>query len=121
MINFLPTLIYVLTTAGGLILIKLGSASGAIVELVGGRIAFNLSLANTLGVLLYTISFVLYTFLIAKHNLGYIIPLTTGLVYVLIFIASFFIFKESFTLLKLLAITLIICGVALLNLPGLSK
>lgn len=121
MINYLPTLIYVLATAAGLVLIKLGSANGAIVELVGGKIAFNMSLVNTLGILLYAISFVLYTFLIAKHNLGYIIPLTTGLVYVIIFIASFFIFKEPFSALKLTAIIMILCGVALLNLPAANK
>jgi drug/metabolite transporter (DMT)-like permease len=121
MMNYLPTLIYVLTTAGGLVLIKIGSMHGAIVELIGGRIVFNISLLNALGVFLYAISFVLYTFLIAKHNLGYIIPLTTGLVYIIIFIASFFIFKEPFSVLKLIAIVMILCGVALLNIPVTSK
>jgi multidrug transporter EmrE-like cation transporter len=116
MINLLPTLIYVLTTAAGLVLIKLGSVNGAVIELVGGKIAFNISLVNTIGVLLYAVSFVLYTFLIAKHNLGYIIPLTTGLVYVIIFIASLLIFKESVTTFKVLGILLILGGVVLLNL-----
>jgi multidrug transporter EmrE-like cation transporter len=64
---------------------------------------------------LYGTSFVIYTFLIAKYDLGYIIPLTTAIVYVLIFIASFFIFNEVFTALKVIGIVLIVIGVALLN------
>ena len=119
--SIIPTLIYVVTTAGGLILIKLGSQTGAIVEFISGKLAFNLTLLNILGIVLYGISFILYTFLIAKNNLGYIIPLTTGLVYIAIFIASFFIFKEPFSTVKLIAIFMILMGVALLNIPVNTK
>ena len=55
-------------------------------------------------------------YLISKFDLGYIIPLTTALVYVLIFFASFVIFKEAFTALKIVGIVLIVIGVLLLNL-----
>ena len=111
----IPLIIYVLTTALGLVLIKLGSETNSIAEIVNGKFIFHPTLLNILGVLLYGVSFVLYTYLISKNDLGYIIPLTTALVYVLIFIASFVIFKESFTLQKILAIVLILAGVILLN------
>lgn len=68
------------------------------------------------GVSLYVISFVLYIHLISKNELGYIIPLTTALVYVLVFAASFFVFKESLTLTKIVGIGLILAGLTFLNL-----
>jgi multidrug transporter EmrE-like cation transporter len=68
------------------------------------------------GIALYGTSFLLYTFLISKYDLGYIIPLTTAFVYVLIFFASFFIFKELFTVFKITGIFLILMGIVLLNL-----
>jgi len=107
--------IYVIATSMGLVLIKLGAGDGAPVMIANKTIQFNLSPAIIIGVILYTISFILYTYLISKFDLGYIIPLTTALVYILIFTASFLLFKESFTVIKTLAISIIILGVILLN------
>ena len=108
-------ILYVISTAGGLILLKLGSTGGAVVELINGKLTSNLTLLNTTGILLYGLSFLLYLYLIAKNDLGYIIPLTTGLVYILVFIASVIVFRESFTLIKALAIILIVAGVILIT------
>lgn len=113
--QIIPLIVYVLATAGGLILIKIASNIGPLVEIVNNRVIFHFSFLGIIGVVLYGISFILYTFLIAKNDLGYIIPLTTALVYILIFFASFVIFKEVFTALKIVAIFLIIMGVILLN------
>ncbi len=107
--------LYILSTSGGLILLKLGSATGAVIEFIGGKLSFNMSLLNIIGILLYGLSFMLYIYLIAKNDLGYIIPLTTALVYIIIFVASFIIFKESFTLIKVIAIILIMGGVLLIT------
>jgi multidrug transporter EmrE-like cation transporter len=54
-------------------------------------------------------------YLLSKYDLGYIIPLTTALVYMIIFVASYLIFKETFTILKIVGITLIMVGLMLLN------
>jgi len=107
---------YVLSTSFGLILLKLGSVTGPLISFVGHVIKFNFNPYSIAGIFLYGLSFVLYTYLISKFDLGYIIPITTALVYILIFIASFIIFKEAFTLIKIVAISLIIFGVILLNL-----
>jgi multidrug transporter EmrE-like cation transporter len=61
-------------------------------------------------------SFLLYIYLISKNDLGFIIPLTTALVYVVVFIGSFFVFHEAFTMMKIMGIALIITGVIFLNL-----
>ena len=111
-------LLYVLTTSGGLVALKLGSGSGAFLEFISGKLVFNFSLMNLFGVLLYGVSFLLYIYLIAKNDLGYIVPLTTALVYAVVFIASFLIFKESFTFTKIAAIVLILSGLILLNIKN---
>lgn len=106
---------YVIATSMGLIFIKLGSTSGAPVAIIEHALKFNINFFTVAGVLLYGLSFILYTYLISKFDLGYIIPVTTALVYSLIFVASYLIFHETFTIIKIAAISLIIFGVILLN------
>jgi len=106
---------YVLFTSAGLIAIKFGTAPTQHVIQLNEKIAIPFNLPILGGIVLYGLSFILYIYLISKFDLGYIIPLTTALVYILIFTASFIIFKEPFTALKVVAIGLIISGVILLN------
>ena len=109
-------IIYVLATSGGLVLIKLGTASGLPVSIVDSSLKFNLNPSIVIGIILYALSFLLYIYLISKFQLGFIIPLTTALVYIVVFIASYFVFHEVFTLLKIVAISMIIFGVIILSL-----
>jgi multidrug transporter EmrE-like cation transporter len=108
--------LYVITTSFALIMLKLGSTDGSLVSVEGSRLHLNLTAMSIVGGLLYGTSFLIYTFLVAKYDLGFIIPLVTGLVYVFIFVLSFFIFKESFSFIKVLSIALIFTGVTLLSL-----
>lgn len=109
-------LIYAFTSSLGLILLKLGSQTGAPISFVDHKLHFNLGFYAIGGILLYGLSFVIYTYLISKNDLGYIIPISTALVYIFIFIASFIIFKEVFTAAKIVGICLIFGGLVLLNL-----
>jgi drug/metabolite transporter (DMT)-like permease len=83
---------------------------------VDNKLQFNLNFYTLMGVFLYGLSFLIYTFLIARYNLGYIIPLTTAFVYIVVFAASYFIFNEIFTPLKIMGILFITLGLILLNL-----
>lgn len=94
---------------------KWGSKGGALIDNISGKFQFNFNPWVLGGITLYGLSFVLYTYLIAKYDLGYIIPLTTALVYLIIFTASFFIFHEVFTAFKILGIVMIITGLIFLN------
>ncbi len=109
---------YVLATSLALVVLKLGSKDGAPAQFIEGRLHFNLTSYTFLGIVLYGVSFLLYIYLISRYDLGYIIPLTTALVYILIFAASFAIFNEAFTILKILGILLIVTGLVLLNLKN---
>lgn len=107
---------YIISTASGLVLLKLGSNSGAPIAIINHSLKFNFNPSIIAGIGLYSLSFVLYMYLISKYQLGFIIPLTTALVYILVFAASFVVFHETFNLIKIIAISLIILGVILINL-----
>lgn len=109
---------YVLATSSALIILKLGSKSGAPLQIVDGRLLFNLTPALLAGIALYCVGFLLFTYLVSKFDLGYILPLTTALVYMVIFTMSFFVFHEVFSVAKIIGISLILLGVLLLNING---
>lgn len=108
--------LYVLATSSALIVLKLGAKHGAPIQILDGRLHFNLTWQSLVGIILYGVSFLIYMYLISKFDLGYIIPLTTALVYIIIFTASFLVFKESFTLIKIIGIAFIVTGLIFLNL-----
>jgi drug/metabolite transporter (DMT)-like permease len=108
--------LYVLATSSALIVLKLGTKTGAPVRFLDNKLQFNFTPYTITGIALYGVSFLLYVYLISKYDLGYIIPLTTAFVYIAIFTASFFVFKEVFTATKILGIALIVAGLLFLNL-----
>jgi len=118
--NIIAIVAYVLLTSGGLVAIKLGTAANEqSIHLGSFALPFNLPILG--GVILYGLSFLTYIFLISKFDLGFIIPIASALVYILIFAASYFIFHETFSLIKVIAIALIIFGILLLNFTTTNK
>jgi drug/metabolite transporter (DMT)-like permease len=103
-------------SSAGLIFLKLGGQTGAPFSITDGKLHLNITVFLMIGLVFYVLSFLLYTYLIAKNDLGYIIPVSTALVYVFIFLASFLLFKEAFTALKIVGICLIFGGLVVLNL-----
>lgn len=118
MAHYLMMIAYALTASGGLALIKIGSKSGALISFVNNRLELNVTVHSIIGIVLYVASFLLYLYLISKFDLSYIIPLSTALVYIFIFAFAVTIFGESLTLIKTLAIILILIGVFILNITG---
>ena len=86
------------------------------VSLLGNKVSVNINPFTVGCIALYGVSFLLYIYLISKFDLGYIIPLAAAFVYILIFLASYFIFKEQFTTPKTIGIILIMAGIIFLNL-----
>ena len=108
--------LYVLTTVAALVVVKLGTSAGLPITYVNHKLSFNFSFLTILALILYGLSFATYIYLISKYDLSYILPLALAFVYILIFVASFFIFHEVFTLTKVVGIVLILGGLVLLNL-----
>jgi len=80
-----------------------------------GYLKLNLSGVFILGILMFMISFFIYVYLISKNDLGYIVPILTAFVYISVFTASYFVFNEIFTPIKITAILLILMGVIVLS------
>ena len=107
--------VYVVAATFALVTLKLGTEKGLPVVISGGRLHFNLNFYFLLGLALYVVSFLAYMYLVSKNDLGYIIPFAASLVYILLFTASYFVFNETFTALKIFAIILIMTGGVLIN------
>lgn len=108
--------LYVIATSTALIAIKMGTKNGSPIGYINEKLTLNINIPLALGIIFYGFSFVLYIYLIAKYDLGYIIPLVTAFVYICIFFTSYFLFKEVFTIPKIIGISLIISGVMFMNL-----
>lgn len=113
--NGILLLIYLLFSVGGLTFIKLGSLNETISSFIVPIINLKVNLISLLGYGCYLVSFLVYTVVITKFDLGIIIPLLSGIVNVLIFIVACLVFKETFTMHSIIGILLISVGVVLMN------
>lgn len=108
-------IIYLILSVGGLVLVKSGSSSVNI-AIQDGTFNFAMGLKAMLGFIAYIGSFLIYTFYIIKNfDLSYIFPIITGITQVLVIIAGVVIFKEHINAYAIGGISLIIIGIALLN------
>ena len=111
--KFLVIIIYGLLSSGGLILVKYGlQYKTNLFKLFG---FFSINIYTIMGIIMYILSFLLYMFLLLKNNISYIIPVSTAITYLIIFVASIFVIKESFSVLQLIGYFIIILGVIFVN------
>ena len=109
-------IIYLVLSVSGLILMKKGGNSGSI-AIEKQNFNFNINLISALGFVCYLFSFLLYTKIIVMFDLSYITPICTGIVQILILVASKLVFKENFTTTSVVGAAIIIMGVIIMNLP----
>jgi len=67
-----------------------------------------------LGIICYCLSFLTWMFLLSKQSLSTIYPLTMGIIYALVMVASVLVFHEQFTLYKIVGVVLIGLGILFL-------
>lgn len=108
--------IYLILSASGLIFFKLGSENNILCSFTKGILNFKIGYLSILGIICYGCSFVLYLGLVSKYNLSYIVPVTTGIMYIIILVASSVLFKEVITGTHIIGAILVLSGVTLLNL-----
>lgn len=111
--KYLLTTFYIAFTTGGIFCMKSGGDSLQI-SLKNG-FSFNLGYVTALGFLLYICSFLLWQKLIATYDLSSIVPITTGIVQIIIIIFGYFIFKEHINIFNLIGIILIITGIVFIS------
>ena len=115
MLNFALIISSIVIGAAGQILLKIG------VNKLGG---FNINASGVrsmlksyyilTGLLLFGISFLLWVKVLTKNDLSYVYPMMS-LSYIIILIASRFLFNEPITVNKVIGISAIITGVYLLH------
>jgi len=105
---------YILLTTGGLVLMKLGNNAGSI-AVQNSTVNFSVNVISLLGLIIYIISFLMFTKIITTYDLSYIYPIVTGIVQVLSLAAALLIFKEHLTWFGIIGIVLVIGGIVIMN------
>lgn len=112
--KYILTIVYLLFTTGGLMLMKLGGDSIAI-GLKNG-LSFKIGYITLLGFLCYLLSFLIWQKLLVTFDLSYIVPITTGIVQIIVLLLGLFIFKETISITGIIGIIFIIIGVVMTSL-----
>lgn len=115
MSNILLILSSIIMGAIGQILLKLGANK---IDNLGLNVAGFISLVTNYyvmsGLVLFGTSFLLWIKVLTKNNLSYVYPMVS-LSYIIIVVASKFLFNEQFTYNKIIGILAIIIGVIFIN------
>lgn len=111
-------LIYVVCAIFGIVFFKLGANEAFSVTVSHTLISLRISWLSVLGLLLYLCSFIIYMFLIAKNQLSYLIPVLTGVLYILTFLSSVIVFKEDVHLQHYIGSIFILLGIVIMNLKA---
>lgn len=111
--KYILTMIYIALTTGGLFCLKSGGDSLSLS--LNGGINFKIGFITTLGFILYIGSFLLWQKLLTTYDLTYIVPITTGIVQVIVLVISYFFFKETINMVNILGIILVTIGVILIS------
>lgn len=111
MINFIA---YIFFTVSGLFLMKwsgqpihFGVESGNMELVINNRML--------LALVFYGVSFLLWTGIVAKNNLSFIVPFSSAIVNVLSVGLGIMIFHEQLNMYKLIGIVMAVSGVVLMN------
>lgn len=107
--------VYILLSVFGLVLFKLGSANGLLLNLSSSFFSLKIHWMSIIGFLFYILSFLIYMALIAKSNLSQLVPIVTGIVYLATLASAVLIFKETIHSLQIVGSILVLIGVVLMN------
>lgn len=113
--NYLICFVYLVFSIAGLTFMKLGSIHDRLTLFTVPVINMNVNFVSLCGYLCYICSFLIYTVVVAKFELGVVIPILSGIVNVVIFIVGITIFKEKFNIYSICGILLICSGIILMN------
>lgn len=112
--NVVFIILYVIFAVTGSTLLKYGGLEHVKSLFTVPFVNINVSWVTLIGFISYGISFLLYTILLNKFDLSFISPLTVALVYILLMVTAFIIFKEPITTTKIIGCSLILIGILLM-------
>ena len=109
--------LYVCLSAGGLILFKMG-ASDMNIHVTAAIFSVQLSWKMILGIICYGCSFILWLFIVSKMNLSIAMPLSVGIVNILVLVGSSVFLGETVTVAQWIGVGIIVIGLAIINMGG---
>ena len=112
--KYILTIIYIAFTTLGLFLMKNGGDSLSL-SVHGSSFGFKIGYITLLGFLAYICSFLLWQKLLVSYDLTYIVPLTTGIVQLIVLLIGILFFKENVNVYGIMGAILIIIGVVLMT------
>ena len=77
-----------------------------------------MNLISLIGFISYILSFLLFTNIIVKFDLSYIMPISSGLVQVITLISGFVIFNEQIKVKGIIGAIIVILGIIIMNLKN---
>ena len=113
--NMILILTSIIMGAVGQILLKVGANKlGSINTSIGGLLSIFRNSYILIGLVLFGTSFLLWVKVLTKNELSYVYPMVS-ISYIIIILASKFLFNEPFTLNKMIGVIAIIAGVFFIN------
>jgi len=109
-------ILYVLISASGLILLKIGANHEFMVNISKEGLGISVNWQILLGMLFYVCSFLVSLMAMKKINLSIFYPISSGLGYVVICLTSYLVLKETIYLKQLVGMVIILVGVVVINL-----
>lgn len=116
MVLLLLFMVYAVLSSGGLVLFKLGGQDAA---LQLGKTGFSVTLSwkMLLGIFCYLCSFLLWLVIVARTQLTFAMPLSVGVVNILVFLGSAKFLGEEITPTKVAGLAVIVLGLFLISIP----
>ena len=114
MLRVLLVCLYMFLSVSGIILIRAGSGRTAL-SLTDGLFLMKLDAFTLGGMCCYIVSFLMFMYILSLYKLSYIVPITTGIVQVLILLAAIFLFREKISAINLAGVLVVIAGIVLMN------
>lgn len=110
--------LYVCLSAGGLILFKMGAGDMSI-HVTSAIFSIQFSWKMILGIVCYGCSFILWLVVVSKMNLSIAMPLSVGIVNVLVLLGSLVFLGETVTVAQWIGVGIVVIGLAIINMGGL--
>ena len=106
-------ILYALCSGSGLVILKIAMNNKVLKSL--NLIQTFLQLRFIIGFFLYVCGFLLWMLILSKYKLNVAFPIATSLFFIVSGLGSYFILKESFTIMQVVGIFLCLAGILLIN------
>lgn len=109
-------IIYVILSAMGLTLIKIGTGQDISLFLNAKGFSLRLNWILVIGMLVYIVSFLTSMLVMKNMNLSIFYPVSAGLIYIVICGLSYFVLREKISINQWIGMSVILVGIIIMNL-----